>query len=78
MKLHLFDATPDSDPIEEARENGALSPSHSANVTVDYEYQAELWVEEIGRFHSTIVRVECPSLGRKWIRDSGSTMTEAK
>ena len=71
--------TPDSEPIEDgAQENGAISPSHSANVTVDYEYQAELWVEEIGKFHSTIVRVECPSLGRKWIRDSESTMAEVK
>ena len=39
MKLHLFDATPDSEPVEEgALEKGALSPSRAANVTVDYEY----------------------------------------
>ena len=59
-------------------EKGALSPSHAANVTVDYEYQAEMWVQEIGTDHSDIVRVECPSLGRKWIRDSATTMAEVR
>lgn len=68
MKLHLFDATPDSEPLEEgALEKGALSSSHAANVTVDYEYQVEMWVEEIGKDHPTIVRAEC--LIERWLKN---------
>ena len=75
MKLHLFDATPES---ATPAKHGVLGPAHAADVTVDYEYQAELWVNDIGQDYPEIVRVECPDMGRTWVRDSNSTMSEVK
>jgi hypothetical protein len=77
MILNLFDATPDSEPIkEESLKRGALSPSHYAIVEADYEYQIEQWVIDLAKDNPLVVRAECADLGRKWVRDSATTMAE--
>jgi hypothetical protein len=79
MILNLFDATPESEPMEKrAIEKGALSSAHAARVEVDYEYQVEQWVIDIANDQPDIVRAECPDIGRKWVRDSATTMAEVK
>lgn len=45
-----------------------MGPAHSGTVTVDYEYQVELWVEEVEKDHPHIVMAQCPDLGRTWKR----------
>jgi hypothetical protein len=71
--LNLFDATPeDSDTTD----HGPLGPAHAARVKVDYEFQVEQWVIEIGTDYPEIVRAECEDLKRKWKRDSKRTFTE--
>jgi hypothetical protein len=73
MILNLFDATPEDLDVTE---HGPLGPAHAATVKVDYEYQVEQWVIEIGHDSPDIVRAECEDLRRKWKRDSDRTFIE--
>jgi hypothetical protein len=73
MILNLFDATPEDSDITD---HGPLGPAHAARIEVDYEYQVEQWVIEIGIDHPEIVRAECEDIKRKWTRDSDRTFTE--
>jgi hypothetical protein len=46
---------------------------------VDYEYQAEMWVQDIiEKDHPMCVRVDVPLLGRKWKREADGKMLEVK
>jgi hypothetical protein len=73
MILNLFDATPeDSDTTD----HGPLGKAHAARVEVDYQYQVEQWVIEMGTDHPEIIRAECEDLRRKWTRDSPTTFVE--
>lgn len=73
MKLYLHDNTP-AGPGEPHGERG---PTHCGNVgPVDYEYQVEMWVQEIETDHPHVVRIECPAIGREWKRDGSGKFTE--
>lgn len=74
MRLYLHDNTP-AGPGEPHGERG---PTHCGSVSVDYEYQAEMWVEEIEKDHPHVVRIECPDLGREWRRNESGKFTEVK
>ena len=84
MILNLFDSAdkPDHVTIQDGcgvcivPNHGPLGLSHAARVEVDYEYQIEQWVFEIGKDHPEIVRAECEDLKRKWKRDSDKTFAE--
>jgi hypothetical protein len=65
MEIYLFDNTPDDAIVEE---HGPMGPAHAGTVTVDYEYQVEIWVEEVEKDHPNIVKAHCPDLGRMWER----------
>ena len=73
MKIHLFDDA----PAKPGEKHGALGPCHCADITVDYEYQAEIWVDDVEQDYPHVVRVEVPALGRKWERKNGK-MIECK
>jgi len=73
MILNLFDATPED---SDTKDHGPLGPAHAARVEVDYAYQVEQWVIEIGQDHPEIVRAECEDLHRKWKRESTTTFAE--
>lgn len=64
MKLFLHDNTP-AKPGEKHGEDG---PIHTGSVDVDYEYQVEQWVIEVGHDHAKIVYARCPDLRRAWRR----------
>jgi hypothetical protein len=69
MKLHLHD----DDPAKPGEKHGKEGPTHCATVTVDYEYQVEMWVhDEIGADYPQVVFARCPELRRAW-RRVGST-----
>jgi hypothetical protein len=59
------------DPVTFAPLHGHRGHTHAATVRVDYEYQVEMWVDEVQKDHPNIVRIECPDLGREWIRIDG-------
>lgn len=46
--------------------------THCANATIpiDYDYQLEMSVQDIFDDLPYVVRVECPDLGRVWVRES--------
>lgn len=73
MKLHLHDSTP-AGPGER---HGPRGPTHCGDVNVDYEYQAEMHVQEIEQNYPQVVRVECPTIGREWKRDASGKFVEA-
>lgn len=77
MILNLFDSTPeDSDTTNHDPFHGPLGPAHAALVEVDYAYQVEQWVIDIGKEYPKIVRAECPDIKRKWNRNSPTTFEE--
>ena len=61
MKLELHDAN---------------TGGPTATVTVDYEYQAEMWLDDIAADHPRIVRCVLDN-GREWVRD-GAKFVEVK
>jgi hypothetical protein len=69
--LHCFDNT----PAEPGQKHGPLGPTHCLDVgkqgTIEYEYQAEIWVQELETEAPDIVRIECPALNRTWVRTEG-------
>lgn len=75
--LNCYDNTPCKP--EEMKPN-MLSPTHCYTVgrlgTIEYEYQAEQWVIDIGKDHPEVVRIECPALGRNWVRQGGEMVEE--
>ena len=73
MILNLFDATPED---SETTDHGPLGNAHAARVEVDYPYQIEQWVIEMGTDHPEIIRAEYEDLRRKWTRDSPTTFVE--
>ncbi len=72
MKIHLHDDA----PAKPGEKHGERGPTHCADVTVDFEYQAEMWVADIETDHPNVVRVECPALGREWKRDGAGAFVE--
>jgi hypothetical protein len=63
--LYLHDATPAS-PGED---QGPEGPTHCATIhDIDYEYQIEMWLIEIAKEESDIVRI-VGSDGREWHRE---------
>lgn len=66
MKIHLFDNTPPDAIVEK---HGILGKDHCYTITVDYEYQIEMWIDEISAGYPEVIRATCPDLGRTWIRD---------
>jgi len=68
IKLYLHD----DNPAGPGEPHGERGPTHCGTVTVDYEYQAEMWIKEIEGIEPMIVRIECPDLGREWHRIDGS------
>ena len=57
-----------------------LSPTHCGIVgrdgTIEYPYQAELWVRAIEADRPWVVRVECPALSRTWVRRDGKMVED--
>jgi hypothetical protein len=65
MKAHLFDNT----TAQPGEKHGPLGPTHYGTITVDYAYQVEQWVIDLEEAEPQVVRIECPDLGRKWLRN---------
>lgn len=74
MKVHLYDNT----PAAPGEKHGERGPTHCADITVDYEYQVEMWVEEIEQYQTEVVRIECPTLRREWLRNAEGKFVETK
>lgn len=72
MRLHFHDNTP-AGPGEK---HGSDGPTHCGSVSVDYAYQAEMWIEDIERNYPDIHRVRCPDLRREWKRGEDGKMAE--
>lgn len=68
MKLHLHDNT----PAQPGEAHGPRGRTHFGSIDVDYEYQAEMWVSSTEKDIPDCVRIECPALGREWLRDAAS------
>ena len=70
--LHCYDDNPCK---PEDMTPKALSPTHCFSIgnggTIEYVYQAEEWVRQVEEDHREVVRVECPTLGRTWVRRDG-------
>ena len=66
--LYCHDAT----PAKEDEKHGIMGPTHCATVRVDYEYQAEMWVQDIQEDYPQIVRIDVPTLNREWKRVNGT------
>lgn len=71
MKIHLHD----DKPAKPGEPHGPDGPTHCGSVTVDYEYQVEMWAEEIGKDYSHVVYMRSPDLQRAW-RRNGKVMEE--
>lgn len=69
--IHMFDDQPASEG-----KHGPLGPCHYGTTHVDYEYQAELWVQYVETELPECVRIECPSLGRIWMRGKDGKFVE--
>lgn len=54
MKVHFFDDT----PAKPGEKHGSLGPTHCGSVSVDYEYQADMWVDEVRDLNSSVVKAE--------------------
>lgn len=70
MKLFLFDAT----PAAPGEKHGPEGPTHCGTVTVDYEYQVDMWVADISDDYPHVVRCTCPGYdghGKEWERVDG-------
>jgi len=72
IELELHDDTP-AGPGEK---HGPGGPTHCGTVRVDYEYQAEMWVQDIQTDYPKVVRVVAKELGRGWRRNSGGVFEE--
>lgn len=72
MRAYLFDDT----PAAPGEKHGERGPTHCATITVDYEYQVEMWVQEIEKDNPKVVRIECPTLLRAWKRDDKGVFVE--
>ncbi len=67
MRIEFFD----NRPAKEGEKHGPLGPTHCGHVEVDYQYQVEMWVDEVKTWNSQgIVKVWCPDLRRQWERDT--------
>lgn len=75
--LHCFD----DKPAKPGEKHGELGPTHCANVggngTIEFPYQAEMWVQEIEKDYPEVVRIECPALNRIWVRNHGKFHEES-
>jgi hypothetical protein len=67
MEITLHDNT----PAAPGEKHGRDGPTHAGSVRVDYEYQAEMRVQDIEKDPHHIVRVWVPDLGREWLRIDG-------
>ena len=71
MLLYFFD----DKPAGPGEKHGPLGPTHCHTVgkggSIEYPYQAEQWVLDAERDYPEVVRIECPALGRTWIRVDG-------
>lgn len=74
IELELHDDTP-AGPGEK---HGPAGPTHCGSVKVDYEYQAEMWVQEIQADHPTVVRIVAKEIGREWKRGADGQFVEEK
>ncbi len=73
MNVYFHDNT----PAKPGEKHGPDGPTHCGSIEVDYEYQAEQWVIEVGRDNPKIVYARCPELRRAWRREGDSkTMKE--
>lgn len=66
MKLYLHDNT----PAAPGEKHGERGPTHCGSVTFDYDYQAVEWIKDVGKDYPHVVRVECPDLGKEWLRNA--------
>ena len=73
LRVHFHDNT----PAKPGEAHGDDGPTHCGSVTVDYEYQVEMWVfDEIDQHSPKIHRVRCPAIQREWKRDEAGKMKE--
>ena len=72
MRLHLHD----NEPAKPGEKHGEDGPTHCGSVTVDYEYQVEQWVIDVGNDHPDIMYARCPDLRRAWRRVAGTKKFE--
>jgi hypothetical protein len=55
-------------PVTFEPAHGHRGHTHAATAQADYAYQVEQWVIDAGKDMPSIVRIECPELGREWKR----------
>ena len=67
MKVHFHD----NKPAAPGEKHGPDGPTHCGSVSVDYEYQVEMWVDEVEKDQPLIFKVRCPDLLREWHRKDG-------
>lgn len=72
MKIYFHDNTP-AGPGEI---HGIDGPTHAGTVSVDYEYQVEMWVVDAEKTELKCFRIRCPMLQREWKRDDTGKMIE--
>jgi hypothetical protein len=65
VKLYFHDNT----PAKPGEKHGARGPTHCATLAVDYAYQAEMVAEDAAADYPMVVRIECPDIGREWVRE---------
>ncbi len=59
----------DNTPTGPGEKHGHEGPTHCRTVRVDYEYQAEMWVQELQADYPEVVRIVSHELEREWKRD---------
>jgi hypothetical protein len=74
IELELHDDTP-AGPDEK---HGPGGPTHCGTARVDYEYQAEMWVQDVEMIPDVVVRIVAKSLGREWRRSSNGKFVETQ
>jgi hypothetical protein len=67
----------DNTPAKPGEPHGERGPTHcgSQNVTLDYEYQLEMHLDDIAKSYPHIVRIES-NTGREWKRDANGNFVE--
>lgn len=74
MKVYFHDST----PAAPGEKHGERGPTHCITTTVDYEYQVEQHVIEAAKDFPHVVRIECPDVGREWLREGSNFREKAK
>lgn len=66
------------DPVTFRPKHGHRGHTHAATAQAEYEYQVEQWVIDANSDMPSIVRIECPELGREWKRIDGRFVEQVR